>query len=68
MNTALSKRPIGPSPDKTAYKVIVAPTRDGWRFVVQMRRSARHAWADFPPYRTFDTRAQAEDYVEELER
>ncbi len=54
------------SPTRTEYKVIVAPTRDGWRYIVQMRRSRKHAWQDFPPYRSFTTRAEAEDYVETL--
>lgn len=59
MTTALTTR--------TEYKVIIAPTRDGWRYVLQMRRSRKHPWTDFPPYRAFTTRAEAEQYLETLE-
>ncbi len=52
---------------RTEYKVIVAPTRDGWRYVPQMRRGSR-PWTDFPPYRQFTSRAEAEQYLEGLER
>lgn len=52
---------------RTEYKVIVAPTRDGWRYVPQMRRGAHKAWRDFPPYRQFTSRAEAEQYWEGLE-
>jgi hypothetical protein len=52
---------------RTEYKVIVAPTRDGWRYVLQMRRGAHKAWTDFPPYRQFASRAEAEQYLETLE-
>lgn len=52
---------------RTEYKVIVAPTREGWRYVPQMRRTPRHPWQDFPPYRNFTTRDEAEEYVEGLE-
>lgn len=67
MNTAVAKRRVGPAPDKCEYKVIVSPTREGWKYVVQMRRTPRHAWADFAPFRTFNTRAQAEAYAAEME-
>lgn len=52
----------------TEYKVIVAPTRDGWRYVPQMRRGAHKAWTDFPPYRQFTSRAEAKQYLEGLEQ
>lgn len=53
---------------RTEYKVIVAPTGDGWRYVPQMRRGSHKAWTDFPPYRQFTSRAEAEQYLEGLEQ
>ena len=50
------------------YKVVVSPTREGWRYVVQVRRVGKGAWKDLPPYRTFTTRDAAGEYVESLEQ
>lgn len=60
-------RAKGPSPERAQYKVIVSPTREGWRYVVQMRRSTKHPWTDFAPFRSFTSRAEAERYLTELQ-
>lgn len=58
MTTALTAR--------IEYKVIVAPTMNGWRYVVQMRRGSHKPWTDFAPFRSFTSRAEAERYIDEL--
>jgi hypothetical protein len=63
----LSARQIGTSPERTQYKVVVQPTREGWRYVVQMRRSIKHPWTDFAPFRMFNSHVQAETYLAEVE-
>ena len=53
--------------ERAQYKVVMQPTREGWRYTVQMRRTPRHAWTGFAPFRSFTSRSEAEAYLAEVE-